>query len=132
MLVFLALGAVAPLPEWGELGWVGAAFAIWVLLLRRLPLTYPAMRATHTGPYSSAYIGWSGPLGVAAIYYLIYSVRYHPVGYERIYAAGTLAVVPVSLLGQAASATPLVHRYRGATGAIAAEGEDLELDGPLP
>ena len=131
MLVFLVLGAVAPLPGWGELGWVGAAFALWVLLLRRLPLTYPAMRATGTGPYSSGYIGWSGPLGVAAIYYLVYSVRYQPVGYERIYAAGTLTIV-VSLLGQALSATPLVHRYRRATGAIAAEGEELELDGPLP
>jgi NhaP-type Na+/H+ or K+/H+ antiporter len=131
MLVFLVLGAVAPLPEWVEVGWVGVAFGVWVLLLRRFPLTYPAMRATSTGPYSSAYIGWSGPLGVAAIYYLVNAGRYQPVGYEGIYVAGTLAVV-VSLLGQVVSATPLVRAYRRATGALAGEGEQLELDGPLP
>jgi hypothetical protein len=45
--------------------------------------------------------------------------------------AGTLAVV-VSLLGQVVSATPLVRAYRRATGALAGEGEQLELDGPLP
>jgi sodium/hydrogen antiporter len=130
-VVFLTFGTVLPVDGWRDLGWPGAAFALWVLVLRRLPAAYPLLRATRTGPLSAAYLGWSGPLGVAAIYYLVVAERYGVPDYDRLFAAGTLAVA-LSVLGQAASASPAVHRYRRRTGRVAAEGEELEVQGRLP
>ena len=131
-VVFLAFGMVLPVNEWWpELGLPGLGFALWTLVLRRLPVTFPALRASGTGPISSATIGWSGPLGVAAIFYLAYIERYHLADYERIFLAGALAVT-VSVLGQALSSALVVHGYSKLAGTEAPEGEEVDLEGPLP
>jgi sodium/hydrogen antiporter len=130
-VAFLAFGTVLPVDAWWpELGAAGVGFAAWVLLLRRLPLTFAAVRATRTGPLSSAFIGWSGPLGVAGIYYLAYAHRYGVAEYERVFAAGALAIT-ASVLGHAVAASPAVHAYRRATG-TEDEDEELEVPGRLP
>jgi NhaP-type Na+/H+ or K+/H+ antiporter len=131
-VVFLAFGTVLPFHRWWpELGAAGVGFALWVLVLRRLPAAYPALRLTRTGPLSAAYIGWAGPLGVAAVYYLAYMERYGLPEYERLFVAGTLAVC-VSILGQALSSVPGLRLYRERGGVEAAEGEEAVLRGPLP
>jgi NhaP-type Na+/H+ or K+/H+ antiporter len=130
-VVFLAFGAVLPVQAWiSELGWAGLAFALWVLFLRRLPVAFAAVRATGTGPLSSGFAGWAGPLGVASIYYLAFVHRYELREYELLFAAGTLAIT-VSVLGQALAASPLVRGYRKRTG-VEDPGEELELPGRLP
>lgn len=129
---FLAFGTVLPIHRWWPLlGPAGVGFAVWVLLLRRLPVTVPAMLVARTGPRSAAFIGWSGPLGVAGIYYLAYAHRYGVPEYERLFVAGTLAIT-ASVLVQAAAAASLVHAYARATGAEDDEGEELEVAGRLP
>ena len=129
---FLAFGTVLPFDVWWpELGLAGVGFALWVLVLRRLPVALPAVLATGTGLRSAAFIGWSGPLGVAGIYYLVYAERYGVPDYERLFAAGTLAIV-ASVLGQALGAVPAVGAYRRSTGAQVEEGEELTLPGRLP
>ncbi len=131
-VVFLTFGTVLPVNDWWpELGLSGVGFALWTLVLRRLPVTFPALRLSGTGPISSAMIGWSGPLGVAAIYYLAYIERYHLPDYERIFLAGALALT-VSILGQGFSSALVVHGYSKLAGTDAPEGDEVDLEGPLP
>lgn len=130
--VFLAFGTVLPIDAWWpELGAGGALFALWTLVLRRLPVAVPAMRFTGTGTVSAAFVGWAGPLGVASIYYLAFAHRYALPEYERLFVAGSLAVA-VSVLGQAVGAAVAVRWYARATGVEEEEGEELELPGRLP
>jgi NhaP-type Na+/H+ or K+/H+ antiporter len=131
-VVFLAFGTVLPVDAWWpELGLAGVLFALWVLLLRRLPVTFPLLRLSGTGPLSSAFMGWSGPLGVAGIYYLAYAHRYELPEYEKIFLAGSLAIT-VSVLGQALAAAAAVQGYRRVTGAQDDAREELTLAGRLP
>ncbi|QYG95254.1 hypothetical protein HC251_24360 [Iamia sp. SCSIO 61187] len=131
-VVFLAFGTVLPVDEWWPvLGVGGVAFALWTFVVRRLPVAFPALVVTGTGPVSAAFIGWSGPLGAAAIYYLAYVERYAVADAERIFVAGSLAVA-ASVLGHAITSMAAVRAYRRATGQEAPEGEHLELEGPLP
>lgn len=132
VVVFLVFGTVLPVDRWWpELGWGGVLFALWVLLLRRFPVTFPALLATGTGRLSSGFMAWSGPLGVAGIYYLAFAETLHVPQHETLFAAGSLAVT-VSIVGQALSASPAVHGYRRRTGQVAPEGEELEIEGRLP
>lgn len=129
---FLALGTVLPVDRWWpELGPAGVGFALWVLFLRRLPATAPALALTGTGRLSAAFIGWAGPLGVAGVYYLALAHRYALPEYERLFAAGTLAIT-VSVVGQALVGAAVVRRYHRAAGEPRAEGEELTVPGPLP
>lgn len=130
-VVFLAFGATLPLDGWGDLGPAGALFALWVLLLRRLPVAVPAMLATGTGRVSSLFIGWAGPLGVAGIYYLAFAERYGLAEYERLFAAGSLAIT-VSVVGQALAGAPAVHRFHRSSGEPEDDGEELVVQGKLP
>lgn len=130
--VFLAFGALLPVDQWWpQLGGAGLAFAVWVLLLRRFPVGLPVLSATGTGRTSSMFIAWSGPLGVAAIYYLAFIERYRLPEYERMFLAGSLAVT-VSVIGQAFSSAAAVHGYSRRAGTEVPEGEEVELDGKLP
>lgn len=131
-VVFLTFGTVLPVDEWWPLlGAGGVAFAVWTLVVRRLPVAFPALALTGTGPVSAAFIGWSGPLGAAAIYYLAFVERYAVADAERIFVAGSLAVA-ASVLGHALTSMAAVRAWRRVTGQEAPEGEQLELDGPLP
>lgn len=104
---------------------------MWVLLLRRFPVGVPVLWATGTGRISSVFIAWSGPLGVAAIYYLAFIERYRLPEYERMFLAGSLAVT-VSVIGQAFASAAAVHGYSRLAGTEVPEGEEVELDGKLP
>lgn len=131
-VVFLVFGTVLPVDQWWpELGVTGVLFALWVLFLRRLPVAFPALRLSGNGSLSSAFMGWSGPLGVAGIFYLAYIHRYDLAEYETIFLAGSLAIA-VSVLGQALAAAPAVHAYRRVSGVEDDEGEELTIEGRLP
>lgn len=114
--LFLVLGAVLPLGAWVELGWAGAGFAAWVLVLRRLPVAAPLLRSAGSGWRDATFLGWFGPLGAAGVYYLADLHRYDLPDYERLFAAGTLAVV-ASVVASALTATPAVRAYARADGA---------------
>lgn len=131
-LVFLAFGATLPVDRWWpELGAAGVVFGLWALVARRLPVGVPAMLVMGTGRLSSTFIGWSGPLGVAGVYYLAYIERYQLPYYERLFAAGSLAI-SMAVLGHALTSATVVRTYRKKVGDEAPEGEELRLDGPLP
>ena len=131
-VTFVAFGAVLPIDEWGSVvGVTGAAFAAWVVILRRFPVAFLALRATGTGPISTTFLAWSGPLGAAAIYYLAYSHRFPIPEAERFFAVGSAAIV-ASVVVQAAFAAAAVHAYRKRTGREEQEGDHLEIEGELP
>jgi NhaP-type Na+/H+ or K+/H+ antiporter len=68
--LFLAFGAILPWTEWRSLGWSGLAFAVLVLLLRRPPVVYLLRRPLGLARPDAVYLGWFGPIGVSALFYL--------------------------------------------------------------
>lgn len=89
--VFVLLGAALPWREWQQLGWRGPALLAAVLLVRRLPVLIALKRPLRLGWADAAYLGWFGPLGVSALFYLSLEAKrldLDPV----VLAAGTLLV----------------------------------------
>lgn len=86
---------------------------------------------TRTGWLSSTFMAWSGPLGLAAIYYLAFAERYAIAQYERLFLAGSLCI-SVSVFGHAVTSALAVRAYGARLGIEASEGDQLELDGELP
>lgn len=111
---FLAFGALLPWSGWVDLGWPGLLFALWAVLLRRAPVAVPALALLpiRLGRRDAAFLGWFGPLGVAAVYYALFVERYGPERYGAIFAAATLAIA-LSVLVQTLTATPAVRRHGG-------------------
>jgi sodium/hydrogen antiporter len=107
---FLVLGAVLPFADWVELGWSTLPFAVGVLLLRRPPIVYLLRRLIGLGPLDAAFVGWFGPIGVSAVFYLVLA-RHEGVSDERLFAAGTL-VIAASTVAHGISALPGRVLYR--------------------
>lgn len=105
--VFLLLGAALPWAEWGVLGWAGVLLAVAVLLLRRLPVILLLKRPLRLGWADAAYLGWFGPVGVSAIFYLTLEAK--DLGLRPdVLAAGTLIVV----------ASTIAHGLTGSPGRV--------------
>lgn len=71
--VFVLTGALLPWSAWAAQGWTLGLFALGVLALRR-PLTLlmlaPLMGVKRR---DAVFLGWFGPVGVAAIYYALHA-----------------------------------------------------------
>lgn len=108
--IMLFSGAAIPWDGWGELGWSGVLLVAGVLLLRRLPVLLllrpllPQMR----GAWDAAFVGWFGPIAVAAIYYA--SVMEHRLQEPAIWDVVSLVVFG-SLLAHGLSGAPLTRLY---------------------
>jgi len=107
---FILFGALLPWSEWEALGLAGIAFSVWVLLVRRPPMAPLALMPTGADARTTAFLGWFGPLGVAAIFYATYVERFSIPEGERIFAAATLAIC-VSVLIHTLTATPGVRLF---------------------
>lgn len=73
--LFVLLGAALPWSQWGELGWKGPLLAAAVLLLRRLPLLLLLRRPLGLSVPDACYLGWFGPVGVSALFYLMLEAK---------------------------------------------------------
>lgn len=102
--VFVFLGVALPWDGWADLGWRGAAFVVAVLALRRLPLAMALGGVLGLDRREAAFLGWFGPIGVAALLYLAEGGE-HGVVSEPMWAAGTL-VIAVSVVLHGLTATP--------------------------
>lgn len=111
---FLVLGVMLPWHEWGRLGWPVVLLAVAVLALRRLPVVFALMRPLGLRAPDAAYLGWFGPVGVSALFYL--TLEAERVGVRPdVLAAGTLIVV-ASTVVHGLSSSPGLAAYRRATG----------------
>ena len=70
--IFILIGIVMPWQEIGEWGlWLSVAVAVLILLFRRLPGIFliSHMLKTLKKKRDYLFVGWFGPIGVAALYY---------------------------------------------------------------
>lgn len=112
--IFTLLGVALPWAQWRELGWRVLAFAVAVLLLRRLPVLIALRRPVGLDRLDATFLGWFGPIGVSALLYLTHSEE-QGVSDPALWAAGSL-VVAASTLAHGISAAPLARRYARAAG----------------
>ncbi|MEU8230446.1 cation:proton antiporter [Actinoplanes sp. NPDC048967] len=102
--LFLAFGAALPVAAWADLGWRGALLVPGVLLLRRIPLLVLLRRPLRLAWADCLYLGWFGPVGVSALFYLTLEadrLRVDP----AVLAAGSL-VMAASVLAHGLTGTP--------------------------
>ncbi|UNG16933.1 cation:proton antiporter [Stutzerimonas zhaodongensis] len=114
--MFVIFGIALPLHEWVALGWPLVALALLVLLLRRPPVV---MVMSSTWRHSlnsrdSLYLGWFGPLGIAAIYYAALA---HSHLHDPLYWHAASALIFASIMIHGVSAAPLSRLYSRHPGA---------------
>lgn len=102
---FTLLGVTLPWAQWGELGLAGIAPVIGVLALRRLPVVLALRPWLDLRRVEGVFVGWFGPIGVAALFYLADGREQGAVG-ETVWALGTLLI----------AASTLVHGLTAAPG----------------
>jgi sodium/hydrogen antiporter len=108
--IFALLGMALPWREWGELAWKGPLLAVAILGLRRVPavLLLRPLLGRVRGWNDALFIGWFGPIGVAALYYALHAKE--QLGDGLPWTVVTLVVV-ASILVHGVSATPLTRLY---------------------
>jgi NhaP-type Na+/H+ or K+/H+ antiporter len=111
--LFLMLGAALPWGAWAELGWAGVGLAVGVLLLRRLPVLLLLKKPLRLGWADAVYLGWFGPVGVSAVFYLTLEAKELAVPHA-VLAAGTLVVV-ASTVAHGLTSSPGRVAYQRAT-----------------
>ena len=107
---FVLFGMVLPWGEWQALGWRGIALVVGILLLRRLPMILalrPAIEPLDR-PAATLFIGWFGPIGIAAVFYATLAVR--ETGIDLIWPIVTL-IVAGSIFVHGATGSLLTLRY---------------------
>ncbi|MGY2129449.1 cation:proton antiporter domain-containing protein [Blastococcus sp. SYSU DS0617] len=110
--LFIGIGAALPWSAWADLGWQGPALAVAILLLRRLPVLLLLRAPLKLGLPDAVHLGWFGPIGVSALFYL--SMEAQRLGADpTVLAAGTL-VVAASTLMHGVTASPGRVLYRRA------------------
>lgn len=108
--IFIVLGLTIPWQQWRSLGWWNLVLVVAVLLLRRIPailLLNRFIKPIKNIP-EALFVGWFGPIGVAAIFYAGYSLR--EVGVEEVWIICSLMIC-ASIVAQGLSATPLTKLY---------------------
>lgn len=108
--IFILLGLTLPLQQWLSLGWWAIVLVLAVLLLRRIPavlLFQPLIKPLESRP-AALFVGWFGPIGVAAIYYAGYALR--RTGVEEVWLVCSLMIC-ASIVAQGLSASPLTKLY---------------------
>lgn len=108
--VFVLFGTMLPVTAWLGLGWRGLALVVAVLLFRRLPViaaVAPGVRPLDR-PQATLFVGWFGPIGVAALYYATLAVR--EAGSELPWVLASL-IVTGSIVAHGGTATLLTIRY---------------------
>jgi sodium/hydrogen antiporter len=116
--LFVALGVVLPWSAWGDLGWRGPALVLAVLLWRRLPVVLLLRRPLRLQHPDALFLGWFGPIGVSALFYLAMEAERLTVD-PVVLAAGSLVVVGSTVVHGVTSSPGRVLYRR--TSAVAAD-----------
>ncbi len=108
--IFVLLGTALPWEGWRSLGWSGVFLAMAVLLLRRPPvllLLRPLLPGIRGVP-DALFVGWFGPIAVAAIYYA--ALMEHRLENPLVWHVVSL-VICMSVIAHGMSGTPLTYLF---------------------
>ena len=108
--IFVVLGTAIPWEGWAKLGAGGALLVLAVLLLRRpvtMLLLRPVLSTLRTWP-DTLFMGWFGPIAVAAIYYA--TLMEHKLANPLIWDVVSL-VVCGSVIAHGMTAAPFTRWY---------------------
>lgn len=119
--MFVLLGATIPWAVWGELGWPAILASLAVLLLRRLPVLLLLKRPLDLSWPDALYLGWFGPVGVSAVFYLTLEAEELDLA-DPVMGAGIMIVVASTVAHGLTSAAGRLL-YRRAAGATTAGQE---------
>lgn len=111
--VFTLFGVALPWAEWLQLGWPGLAFVVAILLLRRLPVILAVRWPLGLTLGDAVWLGWFGPIGIAALYYLTY-VAEKGLEDPTIWAGGSM-VIAASTLAHGVTTVPGRRAYKRLT-----------------
>lgn len=89
--LFALLGIIAPWHAWRDLGWAAVLFIVGVIFVRRVLFVIPLSKALGVTYGQGTFMGWFGPMGVSAIFYMAHA-RDEGVTDPALFAAVTLAV----------------------------------------
>ena len=119
--LFLLLGVEVPWAGWRDLGWGAVLLVVGVLVLRRLPVVLVLARPLGLRWRDAIFLGWFGPIGVSALFYLTFSAE-EGVADPELWAAGSL-VVAASTVVHGITAAPGRWLYTHALRSAAATTE---------
>ncbi|WBB71378.1 cation:proton antiporter [Micromonospora sp. WMMD1128] len=102
--LFFLLGVELPWRDWLDAGWRLPLFAVAVLLLRRLPVVLALRKPLGMNWRDLVFLGWFGPIGVSALFYLAFSAD-EGARDPLLWTAGSL-VVALSVVVHGATAMP--------------------------
>ncbi|MCC9136982.1 cation:proton antiporter [Pontibacter silvestris] len=90
--IFVLFGLVLPWSDWWALGWNAVIIVVAVLLFRRLPVIFALGPFLKKLPKKAdlVMVGWFGPIGVAAIYYMALTLS--KTGMHEVWVVGSLIV----------------------------------------
>ena len=113
--IFVLIGMTIPWDDWRSLGWRAPLLVSAVLLLRRLPVVMLISGRLAALPRfrDAAFVGWFGPIGVAAVFYASLAMRRG--GTPEVWTIASLLVCS-SILVHGLSAMPLTRVYGKKTG----------------
>jgi NhaP-type Na+/H+ or K+/H+ antiporter len=108
--VMILFGAAIPWSAWIGLGWRGVAFAIGILLLRRVPawLLLGRLMPWTRSVRDAVFAGWFGPIGAAALFYAM--LIQDETGSAQLWPLISLAI-GTSVLAHGITATPITRMY---------------------
>lgn len=128
--MFVILGAALPFAAWERLGWPLLAMVVLVLLLRRplvVAATFPGLRGLLHG-HDIAYVGWFGPIGIAAIYYATFAgAQVH----DPVVWHAASALIFASIVIHGATAAPFTRLYARRAAANPLAARELEEEPAL-
>jgi sodium/hydrogen antiporter len=112
---FTLLGTLLPWASWSAMGWPLAVFAVAVLLFRRIPvmLAIGGLMPSHHPLSHRLFIGWFGPIAVAAVFYTGVVERHT---HDDLYWHIVSLVVVLSVVAHGLTAAPVSKWFGRATG----------------
>lgn len=112
--LFVVLGAALPIAGWSRLGWPAVLLVAGVLLLRRLPVVLLLRRPLRLPWPDAVYLGWFGPVGVSALFYVTLEAKRVELGHT-VFTAGSL-LIAASVVAHGLTGTPGRLLYVRVTG----------------
>ncbi|SDS18217.1 sodium/proton antiporter, CPA1 family [Halopseudomonas xinjiangensis] len=125
--MFVLFGLSLPFSEWSGIGWPLVILVVALLLFRRLPVLAALMPliGRSFNRADIAFLGWFGPIGIAAIYYATLA---HKHTHDPMFWHITSAVVFASILVHGVSAASFTRLHRKHAGAAPDRTKPLDSD----